>query len=54
MCTSCWNDRIAEIAEFTPGEVGPDEICCACGKPTRSGLYTRVDPTTVDFPTRQK
>lgn len=27
------------------------EICCICGTETREGIYYRVDPTTVRFPT---
>lgn len=26
------------------------EKCCYCGKPTQSGIYKRVDPTTVPYP----
>ena len=28
-----------------------DEICCMCGTHTRSGLYIRINPTTVEHPT---
>ena len=27
------------------------ETCCVCGEPTEEGIYYRVDPKTVPFPT---
>jgi hypothetical protein len=27
------------------------EICCDCGTETFSGIYYRVDPRTVEYPT---
>lgn len=30
------------------------EKCCICGLPTRNGIYYRIDPRTVAFPTRVK
>jgi hypothetical protein len=30
------------------------EICCVCGLATRRGIYLRVDPSTVLFPSRLK
>ena len=29
------------------------EKCCNCGSLTREGLYTRVDPAFVRFPTME-
>lgn len=26
------------------------EVCCTCGRRTRSGIYIRVDPSTVPYP----
>lgn len=30
------------------------EVCCDCGNVTGEGIYVRVDPATVDHPTRLK
>lgn len=49
-CDSCF-------AERNPGRepvrlMEPEtEICCFCGQPTASGIYVRVDPSTVEYPT---
>jgi hypothetical protein len=32
----------------------PSEVCCDCGAATRDGIYVRVDPTSVMYPTRRK
>lgn len=40
-----------------PGRVPPRvrdaerETCCYCGDPTYTGVYIRVDPATVPYPT---
>lgn len=31
-----------------------EEVCCFCGALTKSGIYIRVDPTTVQHPTITK
>lgn len=52
-CAGCF-------ARHNPGRhpllfTDPDnETCCYCGTPTTSGIYVRVDPTTVDHPTHEK
>lgn len=30
------------------------EVCCMCGARHRSGLYIRINPSTVDHPTEEK
>jgi hypothetical protein len=35
----------------TADEPREGAICCECGYPTWSGIYLRVDPATVPFPT---
>lgn len=30
------------------------ETCCDCGQTTNEGIYFRVDPRTVQFPTEEK
>lgn len=50
VCWSCW---IKENGEHTPirmREPNP-EICCKCGQQTVSGIYIRIDPNTVPYPT---
>ncbi len=50
VCAPCWNERNPAnhvIPGYTGGEL---ETCCYCGNETLSGLYVRVDPTTVPYP----
>ena len=43
ICDSCWNikEPIREPVHIMHGEI---EICCFCGKETRSGIYVRYNP----------
>lgn len=50
LCGACWNaehpDRPAERNPvFRETHEGPP--CCACGKPTSSGIHTREDPSKM-------
>lgn len=57
---SKWNQAICDTdwEKLNPGrtayrlvaEFRKDEICAWCGETTRSGIYVRVDPTTVPYP----
>jgi hypothetical protein len=52
-CVDCWDrnnpDRRSDPdAEYTNGAI---EVCAWCGGKTISGIYVRVDPKTVPFPT---
>lgn len=51
ICADCWFDRFPgrEPVRFRP-EVRESETCCDCGRKTRSGIYVRADPTSVNFP----
>lgn len=54
VCFDCWNERNPE-SQVGPDDprrsnTGPDERCCDCGAATTSGVYIRVDPSTVPFP----
>jgi hypothetical protein len=50
-CNECWdkeNDQKAIIV------LGADmEICCDCGAETFSGIFTRKNPRTVNFPRKE-
>lgn len=52
LCARCWNDQEPERPAPRPCGDGLREVCCMCGYITISGIYTRVDPTTVPYPTR--
>lgn len=54
-CENCWEQRnpgrgaIAMTAQYRE-----TEKCCYCGVSTRSGIYTRVDPTSVPYPSPEQ
>lgn len=49
VCEDCWNkDNPGRPArKFNEG---PIEICCKCGISNKSGIFIRIDPTTVPHP----
>ncbi len=49
LCDSCWKKRNPDREPFKmmPGD---SEQCCLCGQSTDSGIYDRIDPSTVRFP----
>jgi hypothetical protein len=53
VCSACY-------AEHEPGRVpfrmreAESERCCFCNRETKEGIYYRVDPRLVPFPTREK
>jgi hypothetical protein len=50
LCDPCWVIRQgARIAHRVKD--APTEKCCDCGNRTTSGIYYRVDPATVKYPT---
>ena len=64
LCDSCWLSIKGTWDEADDGEVvctayplplrvvgDPLEQCCICGRHTISGIYTRIDPDTVQYPT---
>lgn len=53
MCDRCYAETHEGREPVKLVETEP-EICCICGEPTHSGIYTRVDPRTVPHPTREK
>lgn len=60
VCDPCWaaeygvfdtDGHLIGLSREPARRVDPDElVCCRCGRPTRSGILVRVDPTTVPFP----
>lgn len=54
VCVEDWNRLNPDkpVRPEQPVDAGPDEVCCYCGQPTRSGIYVRVDPDTVPHATR--
>jgi hypothetical protein len=59
ICVARWNQDYAHNGDGVPrvldvqldvSGLGQLELCCFCGMPTRSGLYVRIDPSTVPFP----
>jgi hypothetical protein len=54
-CESCFRREYPRtIPNPLVDEYREVEICVWCGEQTRSGLYVRVDPSRVSFPTRTK
>ena len=55
ICDNCWNlnfpDREPVRMEAPMVEI---ETCCACAARTRSGIYVRRDPRTVQFPNQRR
>lgn len=55
LCENCW---IKDNPDRPPVVMNPEfadlETCCKCGAGTYSGIYVRVDPTTVPYPTRDR
>lgn len=53
VCRTCWDDEhpYRHPVVVPPGVGDASELCCYCGAETRHGIYVRVDPATVKFPT---
>jgi hypothetical protein len=51
VCFDCWY-RLHGDWEPTRLREPEDETCCHCGRATLSGIYVRINPTTVRYPTR--
>lgn len=54
VCIPCWNRDHPDRQTQGRGDIGDLEHCCLCGGETRSGLYVRLDPATVPFPSEEK
>jgi hypothetical protein len=53
VCDVCWITDYPDKEPMRLREAEPEQ-CCKCGEPTRSGIYIRVDPAKVAFPTNTK
>lgn len=53
ICDDCWDRDHADRPSPRLGG-GFAEQCCKCGAGTNSGIYIRVDPSTVGYPTNLK
>ncbi len=52
-CDECFYNQHPE--RYPVRIIDPDvEVCCFCGTVTRSGIYIRVDPSTVEYPTPEE
>lgn len=50
-CQPCWDERNPDREPVKiRDELATPEICAWCGETTRAGIYVRVDPRTVPFP----
>lgn len=53
LCDDCWDvDHPDHAAPRT--KLGRAEQCCKCGAGTNNGIYVRVDPSTVEYPSNLK
>lgn len=57
ICAARWNQDYGSQGKGRIIDVDVDEVgladsvnCCYCGKPTKSGLWVRIDPSTVPHP----
>lgn len=53
ICRTCWNERHPEKPVTNAATILVGDTCCYCGDPATSGIYIRVDPTTVPFPEKE-
>lgn len=59
LCEACWIDRESTwegarlLSMRKPVRLIETEIeqCCICGGPTIVGIFIRIDPRTVNYPT---
>lgn len=53
ICLKCYVTRYPDRSAVGIVEV-EKERCCDCGKDTYEGVYFRVNPATVQFPTEER
>jgi hypothetical protein len=51
ICVDCWNTRHPESHASFPEALGQGEleVCCYCASGTRSGIYVRENPVSLDL-----
>jgi hypothetical protein len=52
VCASCWMERNPDREPVRMLE-SPVETCCFCGNLAASGIYMRIDPKTVPYPSKE-
>lgn len=55
MCFGCWMKAYG--IERTPVRLHTAQVterCCWCGHSTAEGIYIRIDPRTVPYPTEEE
>lgn len=50
ICRGCWNEQHPEKPVTNAPTIYVGDVCCYCGESANTGLYVRVDPTTVPHP----
>lgn len=51
LCDKCWVRRNGfRLPHRIMEDQRVQERCCDCGMKHRSGIYMRIDPATVDYP----
>lgn len=53
ICRTCWEQRNVGRDPIRVREP-PGEKCCYCGAETFEGIYVRVDPRQVPYPSRDE
>jgi len=51
LCDRCWIEAHGITSVPVRMQRPEGEVCCNCGKGTRSGIYIRIDPQEARFPT---
>ena len=51
LCDPCWDEMVKGRRVPVRLTNAALERCCMCDKETRSGIYYRIDPDDVPFPT---
>jgi hypothetical protein len=56
ICDDCWHIREPnrKVPVRLVKSARESEECVICGRPTTSGIYIRIDPSTAPHPTRVK
>jgi len=52
-CDKCWDTFYENLEPLRMEEIKL-EHCCFCGRDTYSGIYVRIDPDVVPYPTRKE
>jgi hypothetical protein len=56
ICRECWNERNPDrqVTNAATLYLSEREFCCHCGEPATSGIYVRVDPALIAYPSLKK